>query len=205
MDFLGLGNFSVCGEVDSVFDKVSIQEHFESLCEKVGVECKEHLARAQAATETRDWVVAYSEWSSCRDAILRSEGLLDRDDRPWLLGCLSLVSANLSAFHSMNFGRALTDAIAASKAQDEVQNVSEALDFKSYVLPTLWKVMYLWASTSDCEEEVLYPDVKAFLIDALGHARDDSESEVRTLKQQCKEFVINKSESVIWEVQKCFT
>jgi len=62
----------------------------------------------------------------------------------------------------------------------------------------------VWASTSDCEEEVLDPDVKAFFIDALVPRDSVSDSEVRTLKQHCKEFVINKSESVIWEVQKHF-
>jgi len=202
MDFLGLGNFFVCGEVANIFDKVAIREQFQNLCAKVGVECKEHVARAQAATQTRDWVVAYSKRTSCRDVIVRSEGLLDRDDWLWLSGCRALVWANLWAFYRMNFGRALKDAIAACKARDEVQNVPEALDFKFYVLPTLWKVMYLWA-TSDCEEEALDPYVKAFLIDALGHPRDSvSDSEVRTLKQQCKEFVINKSESVIWGIQK---
>ncbi len=198
IDFLGLGNFFVCGEVADIFDKVAIQEHFQNLCAKVGVGCKEHLAHVQAATQTRDWVVAYSEWTSCRDVIVRSEGLLDRDDQRWFSGCHKLVSANLWTFHSMNFGLALTAAIAALKAGAEFQNVPEALDFKFYLLPTLWKVMYLWASTSDCEEEALDPDVKEFLIDVLLHPRDSvSDSEVRTLKQQCKEFVINKSESVI--------
>jgi hypothetical protein len=205
MDLLGLGNYSVYGKVDNVFDDNVIREHFKNLCAKVGLECKQHLARAQAAIQTRDWVVVYSEFTSCRDAIVRPQGLLDGDERPWLLGCHALVSANLSAFHSINFGRALTDAIEASKARDEVQNVPEALDFKSYVERTLLKVMYLWSSTSDCEEEVLGADVKAFLIVALEHPKEDSDSEERTLKQQCKEFVINKSESVIWEVQKCFS
>ncbi|CAM6042277.1 unnamed protein product, partial [Sphagnum compactum] len=102
----------------------------------------------------------------------------------------------------MNFGRALTHAIAASKARDEVQNVLEALDFKSYVEPTLLKVMYLWAE--GCDEEGLDPDVKAFVIDALRDSVSDSEVS-RTLKQQCKDFVLDKSESVIWEVQKCFS
>jgi hypothetical protein len=117
------------------------------------------------------------------------------------------VLANLSAFHSMNFGRALTHAIAASKARDEVQNMLETIDFKSYVEPTLLKVMYLWASTSGCDEEGLGPDVKAFVIDALGHPRDSvSNFEVsERLKQQCKDFVLDKSESVIWKVQKCFS
>jgi len=202
MAYLGLGSFFVGGEVANILDEVAIREHFQNLCAKVGVECKEHVARAQAATQTRDWVSAYSEWTSCRDVIERSKSLLDRDDWLWLSGCHKLMCADLCAFYSMNFGEALRDAMAAFKAGDEVQNVPEALDFKSYVEPILWKAMYLWASTSDCKEEALELDVEAFLIDSLGHSRDSvSDSEVRTLKQQCKELVINKSESVMWQVQ----
>jgi hypothetical protein len=203
MDFLGIGTFFVCSEVSNVFDKVTIWEHFRNLCAKVGVECTEHIARAQEATRKRDWFVACAEWTSCGDVILRSGSLLDRDDRIWLTGCHALESANFSAFYLKNYVRALKDAIAASKAWDEVQNVPEALDFKSYVESTLWKMMYLWASISDGEEEPLDADVKAFLIDIVGHPGDAvSNSEVRILKQQCEEFVSNKSVSVIWEVQK---
>jgi hypothetical protein len=202
MNSSGSETFFVGVEVAKIFDRVTIWEHFQNLCAKVGLECMEHLARAQTATHTRDWFVACSEWTSCGDVIGRS-GLLDRDDRIWLSGCHALVLANLWAFYRKNVGRALKDAIAASKARDEVPNVPEALDFKSYVEATLLKVMYLWASTSDCEEEAMDPDVKAFLIDKLGCPGDSvSDYEVRTLKQQCKEFVINKSESVIWEVQR---
>ncbi len=190
-------------KVPNIFDQVAIWDHFQDLCAKVGVECKEHHACAEAATQTGDWVVAYSEWTSCKDVIVRSESLLDRDSWLWFLGFHALVGANLCAFYSMNFGLALTAAIAAFKACVEVQNVPEALDFKSYVPPTLWMVMYLWASTSDCEEEALDPDVKAFLIYALGHPRDSvSDSEVRTLKEQCKEFVINQFEFVVWDIQR---
>jgi hypothetical protein len=208
IDFLGLGNFFVCGEVANIFDKVAIREHFQNLCAKVGVACKEHCACAHTATQTRDWVVAYSEWTSCRDIIMRSEGLLDRDEWLWLSGCHKLVSANLWAFHSMNFGLALAAAIAALKAWAEFKNVPEALDFKFYLLHTLWKVLYLWASTSDCEEETLDPDVKKFVnvlfvINVLLHPRDSvPDSDLGTLKQQCKKFIINNCESVIWEVQK---
>jgi hypothetical protein len=203
MDFLGIGTFFVCSEVSNVFDKVTIWEHFRNLCAKVGVECTEHIARAQAATREGDWVVACAEWTSCGDVILRSGLLLDRDDWIWLTGCHALESANFSAFYLKNYVRALKDAIAASKAWDEVQNVPEALDFKSYVESTLLKMMYLWASNSDGEEEPLDADVKAFLIDIVGHPGDAvSNSEVSILKQQCEEFVNNKSVSVIWEVQK---
>jgi len=202
MDFLGIGTFFVCSEVSSVFDKGTIREHFRNLCAKVGVECTEHMARAEAATQTRDWFVACSEWTSCGDVILRS-GLLDRDDRIWLMGCHALGSANFSAFYLKNSVRALKDAIAASKAWDEVQNVPETLDFKSYVESTLLKMMYLWASNSDGKEEPLDADVKAFLIDKVGHPEDAvSNSEERKLKEQCEEFVNSKSVSVIWEVQK---
>lgn len=199
MHFLCLDNFE--GLVVNIFDKVAIREHFQNLCAKVGVECKEHFARAQTATQTKDWVVACSESTSCRDIIVRSEGLLDRDDWLWLSGCHELVSANLWAFHSMNFGEALTAAIAAFKAWCQFQNMPKALDFQFHLLPTLWKMLYLWASTSDCEEEALDPDVRKFLINVLLQRRD---YEVRTLKQQCKEFVVDESEFVIWEVQKLF-
>ncbi|CAK9867312.1 unnamed protein product, partial [Sphagnum jensenii] len=187
--------------------RIKLSVHW-NLCAKVGVECKEHCARAQTATQTREWVVAYSEWTSCRDIIVRSEGLLDRDEWLWLSGCHELVSANLWAFHSMNFGLALAAAIAALKAWAEFKNVPEALDFKFYLLPTLWKVLYLWASTSDCEEETLDPDVKKFVnvlfeINVLLHPRDSvPDSKMGTLKKRCKKFIINNCESVIWEVQK---
>ncbi|CAN5969041.1 unnamed protein product [Sphagnum jensenii] len=62
--------------------------------------------------------------------------------------------------------------------------------------------VYLWASTSDCEEEALDPDVNFFLINHLLRPRDSiSDSDVKTLKQQCKEFVMNEYESVVWKVQ----
>jgi hypothetical protein len=190
----------VGGVVANIFDKVTIREHFQNLCAKLGVECKEHFARAQTATQTKDWDVACSEWSRCRDIIICSKGLLDGDDSLWLLGCHGLVSANLWAFHSMNYDMALTAAIAALNAWCTFQNMPEALGFQSHLLPTLYQVMYLWASTSDCEEELLDSEVKKFLITyILLHPRNP---EVRTLKQQCKEFVINKSESIIWEIQK---
>lgn len=65
------------------------------------------------------------------------------------------------------------------------------------------KLMYLWASTPDFREKALDADVKAFLIDKLGHLEDsESYSEGRTLKDQCKKFLKNESVSVIWEVQK---
>jgi hypothetical protein len=213
------------GKAANIFDKVAIRDHFQNLCAKVGLESTEHHARVKAASQKRDWLVAYLDWTSCKHFIVRSEGLLDRDallwfsgchalvpakgllDRDswlWFTSCHALVSANLYAFYSMNFGNALLCAIAASNARDLLQNVPEALDFKSYVLPTLWKVMYLWASTSDCEGEVLDPAVKAFLMDALGHSIDSvcDDSEVRTLKEQCREFVNNKSESVMWDIQR---
>jgi len=45
--------------------------------------------------------------------------------------------------------------------------------------------------------------VKTFLVRLLSHQKEAvPDSEVRTLKQQCKEFVLNKWEFVIWEVQK---
>jgi hypothetical protein len=178
------------------------------------VKCKKHLNCAQAATRKRNWVVAFSEWTSCGDVIQLSEGEFDRDDWLWLTGCHALVWANLCAFHSMNFGLALRAAIEAWKAHHELQNVREEHDFESYVLPTLWKMMYLWASTSDCEEETLDLDVKALLLDALRRSGDldvkeflidalSHSGDVGELKSQCK-FVIKKSESVIWELQKYF-
>jgi hypothetical protein len=143
MDSSDLSDFFVCGEVANILDKEAIGKHFQNLCGKIGVECKEHLARAQAATQTSDWVVAYSEWTNCGDVIQLSKGVFDRDDWLWLTGCHALVRANLCAFHSMNFRLALLIAILAHKARDAVQNVAEALDFRSYVQPTLWKMMYL--------------------------------------------------------------
>ncbi|CAK9209342.1 unnamed protein product, partial [Sphagnum troendelagicum] len=181
--------------------RIKLSVHW-NLCAKVGVECKEHFAGAQTATQTRDWVVAYSEWTSCRDIIVHSEGLLDRDKWLWLLGCQKLVSANLWAFHSKNYELALDASIEALEAWIDYDNASEALSFRSYLNPTLWTMIYLWA-TSDCKEEALDPNVRSFLMNVLLHPRDAvPDSEVRTLKQQCKEFVINEWECVIWEVQK---
>ncbi len=198
MDFLGSGNFFVSG-VYNIFDEVAIREHFQNLCAKVGVECKEHFARAQTATETRDWAVAYSEWTSCRDIIVRSEGLLDRDERLWLSSCYKLVSANLWAFHSKKFELALNASIEALLANVALKNAPEALSFP--ILPTLWTMIFLWASTSECEEETLDPNVRSFLTTVYpGNAVPDCE--VRILKQQCKYFVINEWKFVIWEVQK---
>jgi hypothetical protein len=202
MDFLGLVTFFVCGEVANIFDKVAIREHFQNLCAKIGVKCKEHFAGAQTATQTGNWVVAYAEWTSCRDIIVRSEGLLDRNEWHWLSGCQELVSANLWAFHSKNFELALDASIEAWQAWFEYDNASEALSFESYLAPTLCTMIYLWA-TSDCEEEALDLNVKSFLMKLLSHPRDAvPDSEVRTLKQQCKEFVIYQRECVIWEVQQ---
>jgi len=66
MDFLGLGNFFVCSEVSSMFDKVTIWEHFRDLCGKISAECRGHLDRAEAATEKNNWFVACEEWTSHR-------------------------------------------------------------------------------------------------------------------------------------------
>jgi len=201
MEYFAPGNVFVCGKVANVLDEVAIREHFQNLCAKVGVRCKEHLARALAATQTRDWFVACSEWRSCKKIIVGS-GLSDRGDWLWLSGCLALVWANLWSFYSINLGRALKDAIAAFKAYAKLQSVSEAPDFGIHVLPTLWMAVYLWASTSDCKEEALEPDVKFFLINHLLRPRDSiSDSDARTLKQQCEEFVMNKFKYVVWKVQ----
>jgi len=206
-----------------IYDEVAIWDHFQDLCAKVGVECKEHAALAQAAAQAGNWVLACSEWRSCKDVIVRSESLLDiypslwllgchaespytqfdRDSRLWFLGFHALVWANLCGFHTMNFGLALTAATAAYWARGQIQNVPEALDFEPYVWRTLLKMMYLWASTSDCEEVALDPYVQGCLINALGFPRDSVfESEVRTLKEQCKEFVINRFEFVIWDIRR---
>ncbi len=198
MDFLGSGHFFVC----NIFDKVAIREHFQNLCAKVGVDCKEHFARAQTATETRDWAVAYSEWTSCRDIIVRSEDLLDRDEWLWLESCHKLVSAKLWAFHSKKFELALDTSINAWRAwfRFRLKKVPEKLDLKFYLILTLRMMVYLWAS-SDCEEEALDPNVRSVLV-RLSRATDIMpNSEVKTLKQQCKKFVINKWEFVIWLVQ----
>jgi len=102
----------------------------------------------------------------------------------------------------MDFGLALMAVLEVCKASVEVQKpVPETLDFNSYVLPTLWNVMYLWASASDFEWVLWNPDVKAFLNDALGHPRV-SDFEVRSLKEQCKELVINHHEFVVWYIQR---
>jgi hypothetical protein len=206
MEFLGLGEFFVCGKVDNIYGNVSIREYFEKLCAKVECKkkCKDHLDRAQAATQAREWDEAYREWTSFRN-VVHSQDLLNEDEGPLLLVCHALVSANFSAFHSKKFGLALTDAILASKEQHKIQNVQAASGLESYVERTLLKVMYLWASTADCGEEKLdLGHVKAFLIER-GHPRDSmSDPEVGTLKQQCKKFVINKSKSVVWEIQNYY-
>lgn len=49
MDFVGSGNFFVSG-VYNTFDKVAVREHFQNLCAEVGVDCKEHFARAQTSS-----------------------------------------------------------------------------------------------------------------------------------------------------------
>jgi hypothetical protein len=199
MDFSGSGNFFVSSFYD-IFAEVAIREHFQNLCAKVGVDCKEHFARAQTATETRDWAVAYSEWTSCRDIIERSEDLLDRDEWLWLESCHRLVSARLWAFHSKKVELALDASIDACGAWYQLKNVPESLHL--YPTFTLMMMMYLWAS-SDCEEEALDPNVKRCLVGLLSQQKDAvPNSEVRTLKQQCKEFVTNKYECIIWEVQK---
>ncbi|CAK9259993.1 unnamed protein product [Sphagnum jensenii] len=201
MDFLGSGNFFVSG-VYNIFEEVAIREHFQNLCAKVGVDCKEHFARARTATETRDWAVAYSEWTSCRNIIAQSEGLLDRDEWLWLLGCQELVSANFWAFHSKNYELALGASIEALIASIDYDNPPEDLSFESYVKPTLWTTIYLWA-TSDCEEELLDSNVRSVLMKILLHSKEGvPHSEGTTLKEQCKEYVINEWEYVIWEVQK---
>jgi len=201
MDFLGSGNFFVSG-VYNIFEEVAIREHFQNLCAKVGVDCKEHFARARTATETRDWAVAYSEWTSCRNIIAQSEGLLDRDEWLWLLGCQELVSANFWAFHSKNYELALGASIEALIASIDYDNAPEDLSFESYVNPTLWTTIYLWA-TSDCEEELLDSNVRSVLMKILLHSKEGvPHSEGTTLKEQCKEYVINEWEYVIWEVQK---
>lgn len=181
MDSSDLWNFFVCG-VANIFDKEAIWEHFQYLCGKVDVQCEKYLAAAQ----TGDWVTACSEWSYCRVVIKRSKEMFDRDDWLWLTGCHALVWANLCAFHSMNYRLAFLIATLALKARNGVQKVREALDFKSCVQPTLWKIMYLWASTSGCEEKTLEESLKSFFDDALGYSGSVSE-----LKLQCEESVNN--------------
>jgi hypothetical protein len=201
MDFSGSGNFFVSG-LYNIFDEVAIREHFQNLCAKIGVDCKEHFARAQTATETRNWAVAYSEWTSCRNIIERSEDLLDKDEGLWLESCQKLVSARLWAFHSKKFERALDAAIDAWEIWNQLKNAPESLDL--HPIFTMLMMIYLWAS-SDCEEETLDPDVKSYLVRLLSYQKDGvPDSEVRTLKQQCKQFVLNEWEFVFWEVQKQF-
>jgi hypothetical protein len=116
------------------------------------------------------------------------------------------VSAKLWAFHSKKFELALDTSINAWRAwfRFRLKKVPEKLDLKFYLILTLRMMVYLWAS-SDCEEEVLDPNVRSFLMNVLLHQRDAvPNSEVRTLKQQCKDHVINEWKSVIWEVQQQF-
>jgi len=191
MDSSDLWNFFVCG-VANIFDKEAIWEHFQYLCGKVSFHCEKYLA----ATQTGDWVTACSEWTNCGVLIKLSKERFDRDDWLWLTGCYALVWANLCAFHSMDYRLAFLFATLALKARNGVQKVRETLDFKSCVQPTLWKMMYLWASTSGCEEKALDKSLKAFFYVAL-----ECSGSVSKLKLQCEKSVINnlRASTSSWE------
>jgi hypothetical protein len=153
--------------------RVAFWEHSQQLAAKVGIQCHEHHALAQAALHAGEWQAATREWTRCLELVENSESLLDVASRQWLVGWISLLLANLFGFCCKDFGIALN--FSSKSAELDISSVPDELNFHNYAVDYDFILKYLRLSAENCDGESFYNYVNPWLRDLLDRKEDGEE------------------------------